>query len=454
MKSTQPIPATRWGRHSSFVNVASQPHCVIAHNPSQANGMILQFPIVMKSFKLRRPVKILLIIVLVLVVIRIALAPLVLHFANKTLSNMDGYRGHIDDIDIALIRGAYRIDSIYLNKLDSVTGKETPFFSASEIDLSVEWKALFKGSIVGELVFERPVMKFTKDKVEPKDVTQDSTDFRKLLKDFMPLQVNRVEINNGNVQYLDHTSTPKVDVHLTNLDVLALNLKNSYDSSELLPASIKASADIYEGTLTFNMKLNPLADDPTFDMNAELKGTNLVLLNDFFKAYAKIDVNKGTFGMYTEVAAKEGRFEGYVKPLIKDLDVVGAEDRDDNVFRQLWENIAGTVAEVLENQRKDQFATKVPLEGNIKNPESDIASTILTVLQNAFIQALQPAIDDQISIGSVDDKEEKKGFLERVFNKDDKKEDDSKDPDKKSDKKAGKKSVKDGDKKSSSKKKN
>lgn len=335
-----------------------------------------------------------------------------------------------------------------------MTGKETPFFSASEIDLSVEWKALFKGSIVGELVFERPVMKFTKDKVEPKDVTQDSTDFRKLLKDFMPLQVNRVEINNGNVQYLDHTSTPKVDVHLTNLDVLALNLKNSYDSSELLPASIKASADIYEGTLTFNMKLNPLADDPTFDMNAELKGTNLVLLNDFFKAYAKIDVNKGTFGMYTEVAAKEGRFEGYVKPLIKDLDVVGAEDRDDNVFRQLWENIAGTVAEVLENQRKDQFATKVPLEGNIKNPESDIASTILTVLQNAFIQALQPAIDDQISIGSVDDKEEKKGFLERVFNKDDKKEDDSKDPDKKSDKKAGKKSVKDGDKKSSSKKKN
>lgn len=363
---------------------------------------------------------------------------------------MDGYYGHIEDIDIALIRGAYRIDSIYLNKLDTVTGKQIPFFAASEIDLSIEWKALFKGSIVGELVFENPVINFTKDKVEPKDVAQDSTDFRKLLKDFMPLQVNRVEINKGNVHYLDHTSTPKVDVHLTNLNVLALNLKNSYDSAEVLPASIKASADIYEGTLSFNMKLNPLADDPTFDMNAELKGTNLVLLNDFFKAYAKIDVNKGTFGMYTEVAAKEGRFEGYVKPLIKDLDVVGSEDRDDNIFRQLWENIAGTVAEVFENQRKDQFATKVPLEGNIMNPESDIFSTILTVLQNAFIQALQPAIDDQVNIKSVDGKEDKKGLLDRVFNKDDK-DDKEKEEGKKDKKKSGEKGGKD---KAESKKKN
>jgi hypothetical protein len=78
---------------------------------------------------------------------------------------MEGYRGHINDIDLALIRGAYKIDSIYLNKYDSATGKETPFFNASLIDLSVEWKALFHGSIVGELRFTNPVLRFTKDKV-------------------------------------------------------------------------------------------------------------------------------------------------------------------------------------------------------------------------------------------------------------------------------------------------
>src|SRR5687768_15653105 len=93
-------------------------------------------------------------VIVLLVVIRLILPYVVLHYANKSLAEMKGYYGRIRDIDLALIRGAYRIDSIYINKLDSVTNKQTPFFGSKEVDLSVEWKALFHGSIVGELVFE------------------------------------------------------------------------------------------------------------------------------------------------------------------------------------------------------------------------------------------------------------------------------------------------------------
>lgn len=380
-----------------------------------------------KKFFLRKPVKILLIVLAVLIVVRIILPYVVLHYANKTLANMNGYYGHIEDIDLAIIRGAYKIDSIYLNKVDTVTNKQTHFFSAQEIDLSVEWKALFHGSIVGELVFEKPMLRFSKDKVEPKDLRNDSTDFRKLLDDFMPLSINRFEINHGKIQYIDQFSSPKVDVNMTDVNVLALNLKNSYDSTALLPATIKADADIYEGTLNFNLKLNPLAEKPTFDMNAELKETNLVLLNDFFKAYANIDVNKGTFGMYTEVAAKQGAFTGYVKPIVKGLDVYGPEDKKDNIFRKLWEALAGGAGEVLENQPKDQFATKIPFEGRLDDPKANIWVTIANVLQNAFINALQPSIDNEINIGSVDKKKtEKKTFLQKIFGKKDEDEKDAK----------------------------
>lgn len=377
---------------------------------------------------MKRSIKIFIIIVAVLVVIRLVLPYVVLHYANKTLANMDGYYGHIEDIDLAIIRGAYKIDSIYLNKVDSITNKQTPFLSASLVDLSVEWDALLHGSIVGELVFEKPMVRFTKDKVEPKQVSKDTAQFDKLLDDFMPLQVNRVEVNGGNVQYIDETSKPKVDIHLTDLNVLALNLRNSYDSSALLPAKVTAFGKIYEGTLSVNMKLNPLAKSPTFDMNAEIKKTNLVLLNDFFQAYAKIDVNKGDFGMYTEAAAKNGRFKGYVKPLIKDLDVLGKEDRDDNVFRKVWEGLAGFAGEVFENQPKDQVATKIPFEGRLDNPETNIWTTVINVLENAFVQAIQPSIDNEINIATVDaaKSEEKKNFVEKIFGKKDKEEKKSK----------------------------
>lgn len=360
------------------------------------------------------------IVAVLLVTARLALPYVVLHYLNKTLAIMDGYYGKAEDIDIALIRGAYEIDSIYLNKVDSTTQKQTPFFGASQIDLSVEWKALFHGSIVGELVFENPMIRFTKDKVEPKEVRNDSSSFKNLLDDFMPLQVNRVEINNGSIQYIDESSKPRVDIHLTNAYALAENLRNSYDSTVILPASLRANATIYEGELAINMKFNPLADEPTFDVNAELKNTNLVKLNDFFKAYAKVDVNKGRFGLYTEVAAKEGKFTGYVKPLIQNLDILGQEDRDDNILQKAWEAIAGTAGEVFENQRKDQFATKVPFEGNLKNPDTNVWFALTRVLQNAFIQALQPSIDQEINIATVDSQpNKKKTFLEKVFGKKD-----------------------------------
>src|SRR5690606_17471538 len=109
-------------------------------------------------------------------------------------------------------------------------------------------------------------------------------------------------------------------IRMTDVDVVALNLRNSYDSAAVLPATIDAKAVIYDGRLDMKMKLNPLAEQPTFDLNAEWKHTNLVKLNEFFQAYARIDVNKGTFGLFTEVAAKEGAFTGYVKPLLEDID--------------------------------------------------------------------------------------------------------------------------------------
>lgn len=373
-----------------------------------------------------------LIVAVIVVAVRLALPYVVLKYANNALAEMPGYSGHIKDIDLALIRGAYKIDSIYLNKKDSVSGEETPFFGSKQIDLSLEWRSLFKGEIVGEIEFLEPSLVFTKDKVEPDKVKEDSTSFTELLEDLMPLKVNRFAVKNGLVQYVDEHSTPKVDVTMTNMNIVAMNLRNAYDSSAVLPASITANAELYDGTLDFNMKLNPLAENPTFDLNAELKNTNLVKLNDFFSAYANVDINKGTLGLYTEVAAKDGMFEGYVKPLMKDISVLGKEDRDDSVFKKLWEGFVGTAGQVVENLKKDQVATKIPFKGRIEDPQANIWYTITSVLQNAFVRAMQPTIDHEINLATVDDGEqEEKGFLEKIFGgKDDKEKDEQADKDK------------------------
>src|SRR5476649_1244937 len=94
------------------------------------------------SKQMKRKYKILIGVVVLLIIIRLFLPYVVLHYANKTLANMNGYYGHIDDIDLSLYRGAYIINDIYLNKVDTVSKEQTPFFKSRDIDLSIEWGAL------------------------------------------------------------------------------------------------------------------------------------------------------------------------------------------------------------------------------------------------------------------------------------------------------------------------
>ncbi|MBP6334495.1 MAG: DUF748 domain-containing protein [Bacteroidia bacterium] len=370
--------------------------------------------------------KILIGIVVVLVIARIILPYVVLHYANKNLATMHGYYGHIEDIDIALLRGAYTINDIYLNKTDTITKDQSPFFKAAVIDLSVEWAAILDGSIVGELRFDSPVLIFTKDKVEISDIKKDTSDFHKLLNDFMPLKVNRFEVKNGTINYIDKSSAPAVDIALNKAHILALNLTNVTEENFELPSTVTANAEMYEGTLTFNMKLNLLSIKPAFDLNAEVKNTNLVLLNDFLRAYGNFDVNKGTFGLYTEMATKDGQFRGYVKPFIKDLDVVGPRDKKDNIFNKIYEQIVGAAGVILKNPKEDQVATRVEIEGKYDDPQTNTLDAIWEVLRNAFIRALIPRVDNIININSVETEKEddKRNILQRIFTSDKDKGDD------------------------------
>ena len=367
---------------------------------------------------MKKKYKILIAVIALLLIIRIILPYIMLHYANNLVANLNGYYGHIDDLDVSLYRGAYTLKHIYLDKVDSTTKKETKFFRARAIDISLEWGALIHGAIVGKLIFDSSAIYFTKNRTELSQVKKDTSDFGTLLSHLMPLTVNRFEINNGFIHYIDNTSNPKVDISLKRAHVLALNLTNVVNKKDELPASVTATASVYEGDLVFNMKLNPLSKDPLFELNASIKNTNLRLLNDFLKAYGGFDVDSGKFSLYTEMATKDRKFKGYVKPIIKNLKVLGPQNRNDSFLQKAWEVIVSAVATVLKNQKEDQIATKIPIEGSYDNPQTNIFEAILQVLRNAFIQALMPGIDHElkISIGQGQNKpEEKQSFFQKIF---------------------------------------
>jgi uncharacterized protein involved in outer membrane biogenesis len=343
-------------------------------------------------------------IIVVLVALRIALPYIVKDYVNKTLDEIEGYQGHVADIDISLIRGAYQIKGV---EIEETSGKvPVPFFSADVIDLSVEWSALLKGSVVGEIEVYNPKINFVAG-AEEKDVEETGENWQDKVRELFPLRINRFQIIDGEVHYRNFTSDPQVNVYLSDLMVTATNITNSEKISESMVAKLKAEGTAMDqGKFNLSLDYDPYAQQPTFDLTAELEGVQLTKLNDFLKAYGNFDVQKGTFGLYTEFAASEGKFDGYVKPLIHDIEVFSWEADDRNFLEKMWEAVVGVVAGVVENPEEEQIGTVVPVSGRFDDPDVNIWSTIGTLLRNAFIEALIPGVERSIEIKDPAEKEE------------------------------------------------
>lgn len=354
------------------------------------------------------------VVAVVLISARVALPYVVKHYVNKSLSDMDGYRGEVQDIDMNLYRGAYVIDGLKIVTVDN-DDVELPFVDIDNIDISIEWKALLHGSIVGEVVFERPRVNFVAgDKVDEAQ-TGSGVDWREQVKDLVPLQINRLEIVNGDVHYLEPNAKPTIDIAMDSLYVVVANLTNSSDASGSLVANAEMSARMMgKAPIYASAHIDPYDPEGTFDVNAELEGFEVAELNDLLKEYLKIDVVAGTFSLYAEAKAESGDLEGYVKPLLNDLDIVNKPE-DGSVFRKAWEGFIAGTAKLFQNRKTDNVGTKIPISGDLKSPDFKVLPTLLALGRNAFIKALRPHIDHEISFVSTDEppKKERKRLLDR-----------------------------------------
>lgn len=318
---------------------------------------------------------------------------------NKVLANIPGYSGSISGVDIWLVRGAYIIHDLKIFKTER--NEKVPFIDIPSTDLSVEWRALIHGSVVGEVIFENSALNFiggNKDS-EGKENNQagEDVDWTVPLKKLIPLQINRLEVINGSVFFYDFTTNPKVDLNLKQLNLLATNLNNAEKQTGTLPSKVNLTAtSIGDGQLSIDMNINVLKEIPDLDMDLKFEKVNMPALNDFFLAYSKVDIEKGTFFLYSEMTILDGVIKGYIKPLAQNVKVVNWKEDKQNMFNLVWQSIVGFFVEIFENQKKDQFATKVPLTGNLNNIKTKTWPTIWNIFTNAFVKAFEMKTDNTI----------------------------------------------------------
>lgn len=297
-------------------------------------------------------------LLLLLLALHLALPYLVRDYLNGKLADMGDYRGHIADVDLALWRGAYRIDGLSIVKDNGKV--PVPFLDAPSIDLSVSWQALWDDhAVVARVVFERPQLNFV-DAGGDRDASQTGagTDWREQLDKLLPITLNEVRVVDGTLRFRNFTSKPPVNLHASALNASIYNLTNVADARGERPARLEGTARILgQAPLEVAAHFDPLSDFEDFDLRLRVTRVELKRLNDFASAYGKFDFNAGTGDLVLEAQAKRGQLDGYIKPLLRDVDVFNwrqdVEDGDKNLFRSVWEALVGGGETVLKNQREE-----------------------------------------------------------------------------------------------------
>lgn len=323
------------------------------------------------------------------------LFPPVLNYINtRILRRAKGFDMSVKRVKIKLLPA--RIEFLYFSFTQLANLHEGSSFTIQvpSIQLRLQWSQLLRGRIIGSITIDKPEILFARFE---KDT------YENLSLPFHPhILIESLKINGGKVLYRDKNTTPEIALQVTDIWAEAVNLSNINYHYSQLPSKIDMTAQLQGGRMSIMCAIDPHANHPTFDLNAEVVNVQLAELNNLFRHYGKFDVNQGELSLFAEIAARDGYFKGYVKPVITNLDILGPEDKFKGFLRRVWEGMVGAAAEILVNHKHDQLATKIPIDGKFKNPKVHLTFAILEVFNNAFIHALTASLDFEINIKSVD----------------------------------------------------
>jgi hypothetical protein len=313
---------------------------------------------------------------------------------SKQIKKAEGFNLRIKHLSISLFSSSIQVTNFLLYENNTIANKENILSSANSIKIQLDRKALWNGEIKAQIVIVSPFIEIIKGGILAKHTSQLGN-----LSIDIPITIDRLTISGGKLQYKDATTNPPVNICTDCMDLTASGLSTFNELHTQLPGEIELKGAAYDGFYKINIKTDMAVIPPMFDANAEVRLINMPKLNNIFQAYAGFDVQRGSFSVFVEAASADGRFTGYVKPVIENLEIVGPQDVHTGFWHIAKEKLMGMVAALIENEKNKEIATKLSFEGTYQHPHIHIATAIVEVLRNAFVCALKPKIDHEISLG-------------------------------------------------------
>ena len=349
------------------------------------------------NFYRRRNLVSVAVFVLLAVVLRLCLPYLVKSYLNTKMAHMGDYRGHMADVDLQLWRGAYSIDQFSITK---TSGKvPVPLLSVVRMDMALSWHAIFHGMLRGKLKLTQAELNFVEGGASDESQAGKGVDWRQKLKLVAPIELDQVTIVDSTVTFRNFVTSQQVNLKMTDVNGTVTNLSNVDRHRGSRVADMQATAKLLgSAELQTRASFDPLEKSGDFQFELIINKIDLKQVNALARAYTGLDFASGSGDFVMQLDATNGQLDGYAKPLFHNLQIFSwkqdVEVDHKNPLQLAWEAMAQGVASVFKNHAKDQFATKVPISGDIGDKNIGTFPAVINVLRNAFIKAYTPQLEN------------------------------------------------------------
>ncbi len=206
------------------------------------------------------------------------------------------------------------------------------------------------------------------------------------------VKVEHGKIVNSEVGFVNKATDPDYRVFISDMDLEMENLSNRLEEGN----GVVKLAGKFMGTgrAELNGTFRPEKPRPDFDLNVKIVKTQVEAFNNVLRAYGDMDTHRGMFAFFSELAVKDDQIRGYVKPLLKDVEVYDPEeDKDKPVTKKMYEAVVGGVLGLFENKSRNEAATVTDMSGPIENPHANTWQVVEKLVQNAFFKAILPGFE-------------------------------------------------------------
>ncbi len=196
--------------------------------------------------------------------------------------------------------------------------------------------------------------------------------------DEMLIEINKITLTQGKVDYTDNVLTPTFEATIDKLEGHVGKLSSTATKNAEL--DIKGIVNQY-APLTLRGEINPLIPQPYVDIEFIFDNFELPSMTPYSGTYAGLDIDEGQLSLALKYKLEKDHLEGSNQIFIDQLDMNSTKDSDVGTILPI------TFAIPLLKDSNGAIDLGVQISGNVNDPSFNVGEIVLKQLTNIIVKA-------------------------------------------------------------------